>query len=151
MASRYSRRLELCEYRTELEYRGHSIPARWLLGEHQVHGLEASRSIEAGESGPIPADKAVLFANDDVEDVLQSSFMLNFTEEPRTPLASRGGRHVEAGIFLGLKYAAQLVTPRQLFIIGPIENVFHALPEVDGRFDTFQQFIDALDKEYITL
>jgi len=33
-----------------------------------------------------------------------------------------------------------------LYIVGPLENVFHALPEVDGIFDTWDQFLAYLDQ-----
>jgi len=137
LAARYSRRGELCSYRSDLEARGHVAPARWLAGDHQVHGLEAARAVEA--DGPVPADQALVFATDDIEDLLASDVLVAFTEKPRTPLASRGGRHVEYGIALGLRHAG--VSDRRIFVVGPIENVFHALPEVDGRFDDWAGFL----------
>ncbi len=150
LAARYSRRLELCKYRTALELRGHSVPARWLLGEHQVHGLEAAKAIE-GE-GPITADQAVLLAEDDVEDILLSDTMIAFTEEPRSPLGTRGGRHIETGIVIGAKYLrSQRDRERKLFLVGPIENVFHALPVVDGRFTDFNGLLAAVDDGKVKL
>ena len=142
LAARYSRREELCAYRADLEARGHLVPARWLLGEHQVHGLEAARDVEA--DGPVPADQARRFATDDIEDLLASDVLVAFTEEPRTPLASRGGRHTEYGIALGLRRTGAL--NRRLFVVGPIENVFYALPEVDGRFDDWAGFLAFVDQ-----
>lgn len=48
LASRYSRREELCEYRSQLEAMGHTITSRWLNGNHQVDdkglSVEASRA-----------------------------------------------------------------------------------------------------------
>ena len=147
LASRYSRRLELCEYKAQLEERGHSVPARWLLGEHQVHGLEASKAVE--DSGPIPLEQARLFGNDDVEDILAADVMLNFTEAPRTG-PTRGGRHCELGIFLGLKFAGR-EPQRQLFVVGHLENVFHAIDDIDGRFSDFDSFLRALDTGEVRL
>ena len=140
LAARYSRREELCAYKADLEARGHSVPARWLLGEHQVHGLEAARAIEA--SGPVPAEQAVLFAEDDMEDLLAADVLVNFTEPPRSS-ATRGARHVELGIALGLRRAASMFDAqvRRIFIVGPLENVFHALPEIDGRLDDWAGFL----------
>jgi len=142
LAARYSRREELCAYRSDLEARGHVAPARWLAGGHQVHGLEAARAVEA--DGPVPADQALVVATDDIEDLLASDVLVAFTEQPRTPLASRGGRHTEFGIALGLRRAG--VSNRPIFVVGPIENVFHALPEVDGRFDDWAEFLAFLDR-----
>lgn len=47
LAARYGRREELCRYKSDLEAAGYQVPARWLLGEHHVHGLEAARAVEA--------------------------------------------------------------------------------------------------------
>ncbi len=141
-AARYSRREELCAYKDELERWGHRVPARWLLGEHQVHGLEAARAVEA--TGAVPAKQARLFATDDVEDVLAADVIVSFTEAPRTS-ATRGGRHVELGIGLGLRRARRDLAAPSLIIVGPLENVFHALPEIDGVFDTWDAFQEAFD------
>jgi len=141
LAGRYSRREELCGYKADLEARGHRVPARWLLGEHQVHGLEAARAIE--DDGPVPAEQAVLFAEDDIDDLLAADVLVNFTEAPRS-VASRGGRMVEFGVALGLRRVGQ--GRHELYIVGPLENVFHALPEVDGIFDTWGAFLTHLDK-----
>lgn len=142
LAARYSRRLELCTYKSELQQRGHAAPARWLLGEHQAHGVEAARAVE--DSGPVPAEQARLFASDDVEDVLAADVIIGFTEEPRSS-ATRGGRHVEFGIGLGLRRGGPAVHAPTLVIVGPLENVFHALPEVDAAFDSWEDFLVAFD------
>lgn len=141
LAGRYSRREELCICKADLERQGHRVPARWLKGEHQVHGVEAARLVEA--DGPVPVDQAVLFAEDDVEDLLASDVLVNFTEEPRSG-ASRGGRHVEYGIVLGQRRAG--TGRHRIYVIGPLENVFHALPEIDGRFDDWDGFLAFLDR-----
>lgn len=142
LAARYSRREELCEYRHDLQARGHKVPARWLLGEHQVHGVEAARAVEAG--GPVPSDQARQFARDDVEDVLAADVIVSFTEQPRSN-TSRGGRHVEFGIGVGLRHAGLTVKSPTLLVVGPLENVFHALPCVDGAFDTWDDLLHAHD------
>jgi hypothetical protein len=140
LAGRYSRREELCVYKADLERKGYRVPARWLKGEHQVHGVEAARLVEA--DGPVPVGEAVLFAEDDVEDLLASDVLINFTEEPRSG-NPRGGRHVELGIALGLRRAGN--KRPTIYVIGPLENVFHALPEIDGRFDDWGGFLAFLD------
>lgn len=142
LAARYSRREELCSYRSDLEQRGHTAPARWLLGSHQAHGLEAARAVES--DGPVPAAEALLFAADDMEDLLASDVLVAFTEPPRSPIATRGGRHVEFGVALGLRHTG--LSERRIFVVGPIENVFHALDDVDGRFDDWTAFLAHLDR-----
>jgi len=100
LAARYSRREELCGYKADLEARGHRVPARWLLGEHQIHGLEAARAVE--NDGPVHVAQAALFAEDDIEDLFGADMIVNFTEMPRHG-ATRGGRHVDYGVALGLR------------------------------------------------
>ncbi|MHB8318059.1 MAG: hypothetical protein ACYDEP_02335 [Acidimicrobiales bacterium] len=132
----------MCAYKVDLEARGHQVPARWLLGEHQIHGLEAARAVE--NNGPVPADQAVLFAEDDIEDLLAADVVISFTTQPRSG-ATRGGRHVEFGVALGVRRSGGTI--RRLFIVGPLENVFHALPEVDGVFDDWAGFLGYLDAQ----
>jgi len=140
LAARYSRREELCMYRDDLEARGHQVPARWLLGDHQVHGLEANRAIEG--DGPVPAARAVLFAEDDISDLLAADVLVAFTDPPRSS-TSRGGRHVEFGIALGLRRGTE--SGPKIFTVGPLENVFYALPDIDGSFDNWAGFCAYLD------
>lgn len=135
LAARYSRRLELCEYRAQLEQMGYSVPARWLNGSHQLDN--DGRPIgETGElmfeSGHPSADVyRGRFASDDYEDVCAADMIVAFTEQPRSG-NSRGGRHVELGIALGRG------TP--VVIIGPRENVFCWLPQV-RHYDTWADFL----------
>ena len=55
--------------------------------------------------------------------------LIQFSDEPRTP--TRGGKHVELGIALGLGMTVA--------VIGPKENVFHFHPRVTifPRFSDF--------------
>lgn len=141
LAARYSRRLELCEYRSDLTKLGHEVPARWLLGEHEVSDPSAAEAVEA--DGPIPAEQARLFAKDDMEDLLSSDILVCFTEPPRSPLGARGGRHVEFGMALGLRYLGH--SDRGLYVVGPRENIFYCHEEVDGCFETWDEFLEHLD------
>ena len=50
---------------------------------------------------------------------------------PRAPLSTRGGRHAEFGIALALG--------KRVIVIGPRENVFHALPAVE-RYESWAAF-----------
>jgi len=104
LASRYSRREELRDYRRRLQEAGFDVQARWLNGEHQMDNAD---TIEA-------------FANDDWEDVNAAECVVNFTEPPRSG-ANRGGRHVEFGIALARGV--------RVVVVGHRENIFHWLPE----------------------
>ena len=149
LAGQYNRREELCGYRADLEARGHSVPARWLLGEHQVHGVEAARLVQAG--GPVPVEEARPFAEDDIEDIEACDVFVAFTAPP--PQSGRGGRHVETGYAYALHRdrqfwdgeAGDLTTP--LVIVGPAENIFHSLPEFQ-RFPTWAAFLVDLDAKH---
>lgn len=125
LAARYSRRLELCGYRAQLEDRGHKVPARWLDGAHQIsnEGIplteEGERRFEEGH--PSADLLRTQFALHDYSDVLAADMLIAFTEEPRSG-TSRGGRHVELGIALGAEIPVT--------VVGPRENLFCSLPQV---------------------
>lgn len=124
LAARYSRREELCRYRNELEVLGHAVTSRWLNGNHQIDDKGLS----------IEADAALRerFAQEDYEDLVAADWVISFTEEPRST-NSRGGRHVEFGLALGLG--------KHCIVVGPRENVFHCLPNV-AWFDSWERAID---------
>lgn len=124
LASRYSRREELCEYAAIFTTEGHTITSRWLLGNHQID--------DAGLSQEAKAEERKRFAMEDWHDLMQADCCISFTEEPRGT-NSRGGRHVEFG--------AALAAGKRCIIIGPRENVFHCLPEVE-HYLTFSEFLE---------
>lgn len=113
LASRYSRREELCRYADELRAMGYEVTSRWLAGNHQIDdaGLSAEAAIEDGTR----------FALEDWDDLMTADVCISFTEEPRST-SSRGGRHVEFG--------AALAAGKVSIVIGPRENVFHCMPNV---------------------
>lgn len=129
LAARYSRRRELCVYRDMLIAAGHEVPARWLNGEHQISDSgqpigEAGEALVEGDDGAATDQAAMLrqqFALEDVQDVRDCDVLVAFTEPPRSG-ASRGGRHVELGLALGLQ--------KRVIICGPRENIFCWLPGV---------------------
>lgn len=139
LASRYSRRVELCGYRNELQNRCFDVQARWLNGTHQLDnagapiGDNGEALIEAGNCERANALRAE-FANDDWEDVTGAEVVINFTEPPRSS-ANRGGRHVECGIGLALG--------KRTIVIGYRENIFHWLPQVEF-FETWEAFLATL-------
>lgn len=126
LAARYSRREELCAYRTALEAAGHIVTSRWLNGDHQVD--DAGLSAEAAE------EERVRFATEDWDDLMSAGCCISFTEHPRAT-NSRGGRHVEFG--------AALAAGQTCIVVGPRENVFHCLPTVRW-FPTWDAFCDGL-------
>lgn len=144
LAARYSRRLELCGYRGQLTQVGFEVPARWLNGSHQLDsegrplGDDGERLFEDGSAD---ADHyRAKFAQDDYDDVSSAGLLVAFTEEPRSG-NSRGGRHVELGIALALR--------KRVIVVGPRENVFCWLPQVERFADWHAAFV-ALSGEQLT-
>jgi len=118
LASRYSRREELCHYRRDLEAMGHRVTARWLDGGHQVS--DAALPDDHGDQGFSTRDRR-RFAEEDWADLMAAEVLIAFTEQPRHA-PSRGGRHVELG--------AALAAGKTVILVGPRENVFCCLPQV---------------------
>jgi hypothetical protein len=144
LAGRYSRRLELCEYRRQLhDATKHEVQSVWLNGEHQisdegvpigergeslVEGLCLGERLSTSDVSERAARLRQKFAQDDFRDVLMCDLLIGFTEKPREG-GSRGGRHVEFGIALGRM--------KQVWIVGPRENIFCWLEDV-RQFDTWE-------------
>lgn len=129
LASRYSRREELCAYREQIQSLGHEVTSRWLNGSHQISdsgqpiGDQGEQLVE-GDDGSSSEQAAALrqqFAMEDLRDVHRCDLLIAFTEPPRSS-ASRGGRHVELGMALGLS--------RRVWIVGYRENIFCWLDRV---------------------
>ena len=114
LAARYSRREELCRYADDLRALGIEVTSRWLAGNHQID--DAGLSVEAKSA------ERTRFATEDYADVMAADWCISFTETPRSS-NSRGGRHVEFG--------AALASGLRVVVIGPRENVFHCLPDVE--------------------
>jgi nucleoside 2-deoxyribosyltransferase len=142
LAARYSRREELCDYRNQIQAQGHAVISRWLNGTHQISdtgvpiGDHGEKLVE-GDSGEMTANTARLrtrFANEDLTDVRHCELLIAFTEPPRSS-ASRGGRHVELGIAIGLN--------KEVWIVGYRENIFCWLENV-RFFETFEEVLNEL-------
>jgi nucleoside 2-deoxyribosyltransferase len=112
LAARFSRLPELNRYRAELEAAGITVTSRWLLGGHEWVGTPDEQ---------IPRERLARFAAEDLEDIDAADVLLCFTESPRSGPA-RGGRHVEFGYALAKR--------KPVIVVGHIENVFYALPQV---------------------
>jgi nucleoside 2-deoxyribosyltransferase len=106
-------------YKRLLEDRGHTVTSRWLFGEDQLNGKGSTVWSDAQEAaGEIP-DTAVVFAQNDIEDIEKADILIAFPDEPRKPTTSRGGMHVEFGYALARK--------KTLITVGHKQNAFHLL------------------------
>lgn len=103
------RRLDECRQVAQLlEGAGMRVTSRWL------------KDPEAGIARP------ELAAERDMADLRESDGLLSLTETPAVGYLM-GGRHVEFGIALALR--------KWLWIVGPLENVFHHHPTVRAFAD----------------
>jgi hypothetical protein len=125
LAARYSRHNEMKVNAIALEGYGHTVTSRWIQGQHQLDGERH--------------DEAATFAIEDMEDLTKSDCVVSFTETGESSKRpSKGGRHVEFGAGLALN--------KRMIVIGPRENVFHYLPNIE-IYESLEEFLDVLSKE----
>lgn len=123
IAARFSKRPEANQLARKLQALGHTITSRWVKPDCD-HVLPTGLSQQAAD------DQRRRFAQEDFDDVQACDMLVSLMEEPRSN--SRGGRHVEFGIALGMG--------KRLVIIGPRETVFHHLPMIE-HFIGVDEFI----------
>ena len=121
LAASFSRKNDLREYARELRASGHIVTSRWL------------RELSKPDSDMLPDKSYKEYAFRDLEDIDDANAFVIFTVAP-TELIKRGGKHFEAG------YA--YARGKQLFVIGPDENIFYQLPEFK-HYATFEEFLGA--------
>ena len=121
LAARYSRKDEMREYADRLHRADHHVTSRWVEVKHNVEDIDRDHEL------------ASRYASEDSEDLTAADAVVVFTEHPRKEL-TRGGRHVEFGMALALQ--------KRLFVVGPPENVFYALPQVEV-YCTWDQLFDS--------
>ena len=136
-ASRFRRRFELQEYAQQLSFLDISTTSRWLYED-----IENDKQAAAAVNEIMPGKP---FAKRDLEDIRNSHAVVCFSSSPRIAHTNRGGYHVEFGYAL-----AQGLVP---VIVGPRENIFHALDAVmafDEWGDGVMAFLCGLkpEKEY---
>lgn len=121
LAGRFGRKEEFLGYRKVLKKAGEQVQARWLTEETDMTVVDDEERERI----------AIL----DAEDVTKCDGVLCFTEDPDVegPGRNRGGRHVELGLALALN--------KRVVVIGPRENVFCYLPNIEV-FPDFQTFME---------
>ena len=130
LAARYSRRVELLGLVSILARHGFEVTARWLRGDHELPGTDDQDPV----TGEISMD-ARPYAIEDFEDVRRADTLVAFTEPPRSA-ATRGDRHVEMGLALAWE--------KRTMILGPRENVFCTLPQVE-QYGSWEEVLEALN------
>ena len=127
LCGRYSRREQLCSVCEELQRLGHVVTSRWLDTEW------ASRPDQSSAAPPEYREK---YAVIDMDDVRAADAIVCFTEAPGD--GSRGGRHVEYGMAIAWN--------KRLIIVGPLENLFYHLPNVECHANQWDM-VRALEAE----
>ena len=127
LSGRFSRRDELIGYAGELRSLGIGVDARWLEGDR--HGVtddevmaELAGRTRVHEGAPV----AALIAREAFEDLRGADALVAFSEPPRSS-RSRGGHHVELGM--------ALAWGKPILVVGPRENVFHAMDGIEQVAD----------------
>lgn len=125
LASRYSRNAEMRACRDDLEAMGHVVTARWIDLHADTKGYVSGGALGILEKSFTPEQLSATpklcseYAVADWRDIIVSDCIISFT----CGTGGKGGRHVEFGIGLG--------TSKRMIVVGPRENVFHTLPQVE--------------------
>lgn len=109
ICARYGRKEEARELADRLIQLGHSITSSWLW-QIEDEMLFSDGPFVAGQ-----------FAQKDVDEV-EAGDGIVYLSEPEDNPWGRGGRHVEFG--------AAIAFQKNLYVVGPLENLFHYLPRV---------------------
>lgn len=122
-AAAFSQKERMKEYREYLEYHGNRVTSQWIDSESE--GL-------AAEEIPANMAKAANGAVTDMNDIINSDYVVVFSDVPSTT----GGYYVEMGVAIALK--------KTLIIIGPVNNIFMTYAWIGHIFQNFEQFANAL-------
>lgn len=127
LAARYSRNPEMRHYRDQLHGLGHRVTSSWI----DLHGgeLEESFTPDRLSAEPVFCSR---FAQTDVLDLMAADCVISFTGNGG---GGKGGRHVEFGL--------AVAAGKRILVVGPRENVFHCLPQVEC-FKTWDEALAAL-------
>lgn len=135
LSASYSRRQEMCEYAEQIEKMDHDVISSWLWNAEEQP--ELAKQVENAKYS-ISVDAGHWFAQKDIADLEDADLFIFFSEPTKKNGRGRGGRHVELG------YALAMGIP--IYLIGPLENVFHCLPEVQ-QIDSWEEMRSLLNAE----
>jgi hypothetical protein len=157
LATRYSMREKMKEYRATLEHRGHKVTSRWIDYEDQNTDQFDLTNVRADTSSHAAPEVRAFVAQMDFEDIMRSEVFMIFTSWP----SSRGGMWSEFGVALAHRWWQQelkriaegfdhpmALEPIRIMVVGPKVNVFQNHPEVevfnDDPDDPFLNFMNAM-------
>ena len=137
-AATFTRAWEMRDYRDDIEKLGWEVTSSWIeardgtpaLGQDELTepGLSAAPGVRSKWHADLST--AVKAATDNMSDLFRATTLMLFTRSPSTS----GGYHTELGM--------ALASGKDIIIIGPVLNVFQALPRI-RRFDTFRDFLES--------
>lgn len=130
LGSRWSRREELCDVRTELNDMGHEVTSRWL-----DNPLDRK-----GDGSHLHHDTLEQIAVMDFEDLIKSDCVVIFTEndsDKKRGRNAKGGFWVEFGIAIALN--------KRTLLVGPKSNAFCYMPLV-GHYEDTDSFLDSVEE-----
>lgn len=136
LAARYSRNDEMRGVRDVLEALGHEITSRWIDCHTDVSG-DYTKSFTPEFLNATP-ELAAPLGQHDVDDLAAAETVISFTSDDG---GGKGGRHVEFGLALGLG--------KRLIVVGPRENIFHTLPQVE-HYPNWSRLVMALSKPLVS-
>lgn len=116
LAARFSRNDEMRGVRDVLQALGYEVTSRWIEDRGGKYGQGSFTP------GQLNSDReyCAKVAGRDLEDIEAADTMISFTSPDG---GGKGGRHVEFGLALGLG--------KHLVIVGPRENVFHTMLNIE--------------------
>ena len=129
LASRFSRNDEMRGVRDVLVGLGHTVTSRWI----DLHGGDQQESAAAEVLNSDPASVAH-FGQHDLADIDGADTLISFTGS-----GGKGGRHIEFGY--GLARGMRMI------VVGPRENIFHTLPQVE-HYENWKQLAYAFSVDY---
>lgn len=120
LSARFERQNEMRLYAEQLRAEGIEVLSAW-------HDIDSPSS--DGFSGIAP-ERLAWLAMLDLQQLAESNTLVSFSDRQSGSPDPRGGKHVEAGVALGLG--------KRLLLVGDAENCFHHLPDVE-RFPAWPE------------
>jgi nucleoside 2-deoxyribosyltransferase len=115
LAARYSKHPEMQGVRDLLQVLGHEVTSRWI----DQHGGDQLESATHAQLNSQP-EACQVYGQHDMADIDAADVVISFTYPDG---GGKGGRHIEFGYALG--------TGKRMILVGPRENIFHTLPQVE--------------------
>jgi hypothetical protein len=129
-AGAYERRAELEQYADEIVGAGigaHVVSA-WISDPQEGHDVGFSAE---GLTDPRMVELAWSYGRRDLRDLMRADAIVSFTGK-----GTRGGRHVEHGVAIGIHLDRSFVGEDfRLVVVGPREHVFHCHPATEVYAD----------------